>query len=161
VIVVISDTSPIRALHFLGKLDLLNRLFENIFLPPAVAYELQHPSARFQPIDPGQYPYFKLLSPKDNSQVRKFQERLDAGESEALVLAVEKHADFILMDELAGRNVAHTLGLIPLGVVGILLRAKDNNFIDSIIPLIDRLQSELNFFISPTLRLEIISRAGE
>jgi predicted nucleic acid-binding protein len=83
------------------------------------------------------------------------------GEAEALVLAIEKHADFVLMDESLGRNVAQELGMTPLGVVGILLRAKERHFVDSIIPLIDSLQSDLDFFISPSLRQEIILRAGE
>jgi len=152
VIVVVSDTSPIRALDFINKLNLLERLFGNVILPPAVARELLRPPERFRPIDPGQYRYLKVLPPKDISQVHKFQETLDAGEAEALVLAIERHADFVLMDESLGRNIAQELGMTPLGVVGILLRAKERNFVDSIIPLIDRLQSELNFFISPSLR---------
>jgi predicted nucleic acid-binding protein len=144
-----------------GYLDLLERLFENILLPPTVARELQYPPARYPPIDPSQFHYLRVLSPGDISQVQKFQATLDAGEAEALVLAIETRADFVLIDELAGRNMAHMLGMVPLGAVGILLRARQHNLIDSILPLIDRLQSELNFFISPSLRQEIISRAGE
>jgi len=39
-LVVVSDTSPIRALAHLGLLDLLQRLFDRIAIPPAVASEL-------------------------------------------------------------------------------------------------------------------------
>ena len=36
-LVVVSDTSPIRALAHLGHLDILPRLFDTVVLPPAVA----------------------------------------------------------------------------------------------------------------------------
>jgi uncharacterized protein len=152
---------PFALWIFLNKLDLLERLFGNIILPPAVAWELLRPPERFRPIDPGLYHYLKVLPPQNISQVLKFQETLDVGEAEALVLAIEKNADFVLMDESLGRNVAQELGMTPLGLVGILLRAKERNFVDSIIPLIDSLQSDLDFFKSPSLRQDIILRSGE
>jgi uncharacterized protein len=161
VIVVVSDTSPIRALEFLGKLELLERLFGIILLPPAVAKELEEPRPRFHSIDLGNYLFFKVMPLKDLAQVREFRTTLDAGEAEALVLAIEKHADFVLMDESLGRNIARELGITPLGVVGILLRAKELQLINMITPLLDQLKSELDFFISPSLRQEIIRQAGE
>jgi len=41
---VVADTSPIRYLVRIGKIDLLPHLFEKIFLPSVVADELRHPS---------------------------------------------------------------------------------------------------------------------
>ena len=41
--VVISDTSPLRALAHLGHLEWLQELFRQVCLPPAVAAELRHP----------------------------------------------------------------------------------------------------------------------
>jgi predicted nucleic acid-binding protein len=151
VIVVVSDTSPLRALYFLRKLDILEMLFGTVFLPPAIAEELIHPGPRFQPLDPKRYAFLHVSPPQDHEKVRLLRKSLDPGESEAIVLALEKHADFILMDESAGRGVAQEMKLTPLGTVGILLRAKERQLIDSIAPLLDHLQSKLGFYIKDSL----------
>jgi predicted nucleic acid-binding protein len=42
-----------------------------------------------------------------------------------------------------------------------LLRAKRAGWCDEIRPLIDRLQSELNFFLSAEIRRRVLEQAGE
>ena len=51
------------------------------------------------------------------------QRDLDAGEAEAIGLALQKHADWLLLDERDARRVAKSLGLKVTGVLGILLKA--------------------------------------
>jgi predicted nucleic acid-binding protein len=46
--------------------------------------------------------------------------RLDRGETEAIALAEELHADWLLIDETAGRNEAARRGLQTIGTLGIL-----------------------------------------
>jgi len=87
--------------------------------------------------------------------------QLDAGEAEALALAEELHADLILVDELAGREVARQCGFTVLGTLGILVRAKQQKMCPAVEPLLDRLQDELNFFVSSRLRHAILWQAGE
>ncbi len=41
--IVVSDTSPVRALAHLGRLDLLKTLFGEVLIPPAVLDELEQP----------------------------------------------------------------------------------------------------------------------
>jgi predicted nucleic acid-binding protein len=53
------------------------------------------------------------------------------------------------------------LGLLPIGVLGTLLRAKERGLVGLLEPMLDRLQRELGFFISDELRSEILRRAGE
>jgi len=86
---------------------------------------------------------------------------LDPGESEALALALELETLAILSDEAAGRKMARRLGLFPIGVLGTLVKAKQRGLISVVGPLIDRLKSELGFFISKPLRDEILRNAGE
>ena len=50
--------------------------------------------------------------------------RLDPGESEAIALAVEVHADFLLVDEQAGRREAVRRGLRVAGTLSVLDEAE-------------------------------------
>jgi len=93
--------------------------------------------------------------------VTELEATLDPGEAAALVLALEKSADFVLMDEAAGRKAAGQLGLTVIGVLGILLQAKRRTIIPTIRPLILRLQSELGFRLSPQVVAQVPKSAGE
>lgn len=83
------------------------------------------------------------------------------GECEALILAEEVHADAVLIDESAGRAIALQRGLTVVGTLGILLRTKQAGLCAEIRPLLDQLQDEINFFVSPTLRQLVLQQAGE
>lgn len=76
-------------------------------------------------------------------------------------MATELHADAILIDEKAGRLIAKDRGLRVVGVLGLLVRAKQLGMVPSVDALIVRLQDELGFFISEQLRREILLLAGE
>jgi predicted nucleic acid-binding protein len=49
--------------------------------------------------------------------------RLQAGEREAITLALELGHKALLLDESEAREVARRCGLIPIGMVGLLLKA--------------------------------------
>jgi predicted nucleic acid-binding protein len=57
--------------------------------------------------------------------------------------------------------MAKQLGLMPIGVLGTLVRAKQRGLIATVAPKIDRLEQELGFFISASLRAQILKAAGE
>ena len=86
---------------------------------------------------------------------------LGPGESEAIALALEVKAEALLIDEAAGRAAALQHGLRPVGALGVLLRAKHKGIIGPIAPLLNRLETELNFFISDPVRREVLHRANE
>ena len=159
--IVVSDTSPIRALNHLGRLELLKALFGEIVVPTAVAVELEQPRPRFAPIAVTPLPFVRVRTPRDRTAVASLQKTLGPGEAEAIVLAEELHADAILIDEAAGRAVALRRGLRPIGVLGTLLRGKERGLIREIAPLLDHLQRELGFFISKKLRDDVLKQAGE
>jgi predicted nucleic acid-binding protein len=159
--VVVSDTSPIRCLAHIGRLDLLPALFGDVIIPPAVVRELARPKTAFTPVDVGAIPGLRIQSPSNRRRVDEFLKELEEGESEALALALEVNAIIVLMDESAGRAIAVREGLVPIGVIGVLSRAKQRNLLPAIKPLLDQLISELKFFVSDQLRDRALRDAGE
>jgi predicted nucleic acid-binding protein len=57
--------------------------------------------------------------------------------------------------------MAKRLGLSPIGVLGLLVRAKQRGLVTLVQPLLDQLENDLGFFISRSLRSEILRLAGE
>jgi len=159
--IIVSDTSPIRALAHLDLLAVLKDLFEQVLVPPAVDSELLHPPVGLLPVDVRTLDFVLIQAPRNLERVQKLLETLDLGESEAMALALELGALAILIDESAGRAMAKRLGLLPIGVLGTLVRAKQRGLIVTVAPHIDRLERELGFFISGSLRVEILTSAGE
>lgn len=159
--IVVSDTSAIAALAHLGLANLLQSLFNHVFVPPAVAQELKNPRGPRPVVDVALISYITIQAPGDFTRVTQLRAELDEGESEAIALAVELSADWILIDEEAGRRVAIGLGLQTTGVCGILVRAKRQGLVTSVVPLIDRLTNEIEFRITPALRSQVARFAGE
>jgi uncharacterized protein len=86
---------------------------------------------------------------------------VDPSEAEAIALAEVLRADAVLIDELAGREVAIRSRFTVVGTSGVLLEAKRLGLCTAAKPLLDRLQTELNFFVSSGLRRTILRQAGE
>lgn len=161
----VSNTSPLFHLAFLDLLDLLDRQFDEILIPDAVAVELEpvrdHPAGRafWEALDLGR---LTVRSVQDRRRVRLLQADLDLGESEAIALAIELDLDRVLIDERDGRAAARDLGLQPIGVLGILLRAKKTGTLQiSIRDAMTRLREEAGFFIHARLFQQILEEAGE
>lgn len=160
-IVVVSDTSPIRALAYIDHLSLLPQLFDRVLVPPAVKRELARVVDPQRAVDVKSQAFLELQQPKDTVEVDRLHQQLDIGESEALVLASEVQASAVLIDERAGRAVAAQLGLPTIGTLGILVRAKRQDLIEEVTSLLDRLVDDFQFFVSGDLRREILRQVGE
>jgi len=81
--------------------------------------------------------------------------------SEAIVLAKELHADLLVMDESKGRTLAKQEGIAIIGLVGILVQAKEGEYITSVKLLLDRLMREVNFRISRQLYEAVLKQVDE
>jgi predicted nucleic acid-binding protein len=159
--IVVSDTSPIRALNHLGRLALLHDLFGEVIVPTAVVEELSLPGDIFPSISLRDFSFIRIESVKNPELVQRLMATLDRGESEALALAVELHASAVLIDESLGRKKAMQMGFIPVGVLGILLQAKKAGLIGLVEPLLEKLENEIHFFMSAELRTQVLRMAGE
>lgn len=159
--IVVSDTSPMRALVHLQLIPVLTALFDEIMVPPQVAAELLRGAARSPGFDVALVPGVTVRAPADQRRVTELMRELDPGESEALALALERGIDTVLIDETNGRRVAGRHGLQVVGTFGILTRAKARGLVSQVLPLVDRLAAETNFFVSAALRETVRLSAGE
>ena len=152
--IVVSDTSCISNLLTVQHAHLLHLLFGEVIIPPAVEIELQ----RFHPDLPA---FLKQASPQNTPLLSKLALELGAGEAEAICLACELKADRLLIDEKHGRKVALREGLAIIGIVGVLVTAKQKGFLLSIRALLDRLETEAGFRLSQAVRSSVLQAVGE
>jgi len=139
----------------------LKRLYGDILVPPGVVAELRDADAPVPPLDWASIPGARVQAPHDLARVAGLRETLDLGESEAIALALEVDAAALLVDERAARAVAESLGLRPVGVPAMLVRAKHRGFVAAVGPLMDRIRSGIGFRISASLYATMPQRAGE
>lgn len=150
---IISNASPLIALEQIGQLGLLYALFKHVAVPSAVVEEIE-PTLPQLPSWITPYPLEQPVG------ARILQASLGAGESEAISLALEHHADRVLLDERQARRLAQLLGLRVTGTLGILLAAKQRGLIKEIKPALQALLKH-NFRISDTLLEYVLRSAGE
>jgi predicted nucleic acid-binding protein len=86
---------------------------------------------------------------------------LDPGETAALALAVEIHADAVLIDERRGHEMAQRLGLRTVGILGLLIQAKSTGLLPAVVPVLEALRRDAGFWISESLRQQVLRLAGE
>jgi predicted nucleic acid-binding protein len=152
--IVVSDTSPLTSLITIGRADVLPSLFETVCVPEAVRDELVRGH--------GQLPSFlRVDTVRDRHHVERLLGALDLGEAEAIVLAQELHADVLLMDERAGREIAVREGVRVVGLMGVLLAAKRQGLIPSIRVVADELRRLANFRVADSVLHAVLHEAGE
>jgi uncharacterized protein len=160
----VSNTSPISNLAWIGRLGLFFNQFQEVWIPRAVEVELQNIPERAvrEAIDEARVAgWLRSRATSETALVNLLQVGLHSGEAEAIALAVELKADWLLIDEREGRSIARELGLPITGALGVLLRAKKSGQIKAIKPEIDSLKSKARFFIHPLLETTILREAGE
>lgn len=122
----VSNTSPISNLASIDRLSLLRSQFPKLWIPNAIARELQaHPDAAARSRIEGALHegWIRVESPRDSPLLRILQLQLHPGEAETIALATDTGADIVLIDEQEGRQFAAKAGLAVTGVLGVLLRA--------------------------------------
>ena len=137
---VVVDTTPIIALALIDKLDLLQQLYGQVVIPPAVQVEVLAGGPRgVGSPELREAAWLQTVSLEDPGRADLIPD-LNRGEAEVVALAQELGADLVIVDERLARRHARRLGLRLTGTLGVLLKAKRLGMIPSIAPLVDQLR---------------------
>lgn len=160
---VISNASPIIGLSMIGKLNLLWELFD-VYIARTVYDEItgsnQEGFGHKELKDAIEKGNIKIYEVKDKDIVNKLYGHLHKGEIETIIAAKELDITYVIIDEKSARSFAKSLLLKPLGVLGVLQRAKELDKINSIIPHLDILIKN-GFRISDKLYKKLVEESGE
>ena len=125
---VVCDTGPLLHLHEAGYLELI-RQTGDIIIPPVIAIEFaRHVSGDHLP------DWIRIIKLKRSSaiQVKEWiNADIDAGEAQAIALAVQEHANWFLTDDGRARRFAESLGMEVHGSVGLILWIIANGYAPS------------------------------
>ena len=157
----VADTSPLLALARLDLIHVLSTLFERTLIPPAVLFE----AAERRPDAPGAETVRRAVTAGllhvtelgTTTSQRPLPEWLGPGESEAILLALEVEASWLVMDDRGARRYASDLGPTVIGTVRVLEVARDAGLIPRVLPLLEQLRTN-GFRLSGDL-IEIIRLA--
>jgi len=160
---IVCNTSPISNLAAIGQLSILQHVYDDITIPQAVANEIAKVSTIYAQaaLIPSQS-WITIQSVSNLLTIQRLRGRkLDAGEAEAITLALELGAELLIIDEQLGRQIAVNEGLNITGLIGTLLEAKSRKQISQVKPIMDDLIIQARFRISSQLYAEVLHLAGE
>ena len=157
---IVADASPLIGLAKIGRLGLLRRLAEEVWIPHAVWHELIE-GGRGRP-EAAELAVFLSHSVREVDPVlaRCLALIIDAGEAEAVALAAANPGCLLLIDDAAGRRLAESQGIKCMGVAGLLLRAKHAGLLTALTADLNALR-ENGYFLSDRLIAQLLAAAGE
>ncbi len=158
-----ADTSALVALSSIRRLELLRRLADQIWLPPAVVKELITDGMGWGNAAQAQEEFAKAewLLPwtTEFSRLVPSSNKIGQGELEAVSLAHEfKGTCFI--DERRGRAFAALHGVPVIGALGVLCRSKWEGALPNVKPLLIAMQQR-GIFYDPALVQRVLADMSE
>lgn len=116
------NTSPLVFLCRLGFLGNALELFSEVIIPEAVIQELEvkNDAIHSHITELLTSKNIQRAAPKLQNLYSALHERLGAGESEAIAIALETESGFVILDDGAARKEASRLGLTVKGTLAII-----------------------------------------
>lgn len=156
----ISNTSPLLYLHRINQIDLLPRLFDEVFTVPAVVDELRQGKAKGYDVPVVEhYTWLQVASPKQVPS-EWLASDLGRGELETMALALEHREKVVILDDALARRIAKAASLEVWGTLRVLLEAKKRKMIPQMSSVVDELKQS-GMWISDDVRQRILKLAGE
>jgi predicted nucleic acid-binding protein len=159
---VVGDASPLILYAAVGRLELLHQLFGEVVVPPAVWSEVTsggvgRPGAQ----EVAGASWIREQSPLRSPAAHGLPGDLDAGEAEAIALALEATDPVVvLIDDRDGRRTATERGLTVVGSAGILVLAKRRGLLAAVRPVLDQLRAA-GLYLGEPVYGSVLQEAGE
>ncbi len=161
----ISDSSTLIHLAKIGRLHLLRDFHKKIFIAPAVWREVVGEGRDWpgsSEVEQGRRAgWLEVVEPTNHALINFLRKDLHEGESETIALAVERDPEVVFLDESEARRIARVYGLNITGVIGILIRAKREEIIQSLREELDKLRNEAGFWIGEDVYMKALRSSGE
>ena len=148
--IIISDTSCLIILNKIGELELLQKVYGQIITTPEIVTEYGESL-------PG---WIKIMAVTDKFRQQILEMQIDKGESSAIALALEMPNSTIILDDYKARKIAEQLGITYTGTIGVIIKAKLNGIIPSIIPVLKKIKLT-DFRLSPDIEKQALKEANE
>lgn len=141
--IVVSDSSCLIGITRIGHLDILKRLFGEIYIPLAVYNEVVEKEKLQKEVDEiKKATWIKSQDIQDRLASQILELSLGKGEAETIILGKKLCADYVILNERMARQIASQMGIKVIGLLGILVKAKEKKIITQIKPLIEALMRE-------------------
>ena len=155
---VVCNTSPLIKLTGVGFLDLLPQIYGTIWVPEIVRDEYRAGATAPTP-DLTAFPWLSFHQVTIAPPLQALA-GFGAGEAAAITLAEASDARLILLDDKRARRVAQDRGLIVVGTLGVLVRAKQQGHLTALRPVLAMMIAQ-GRYISPLLYAQILRTVGE
>jgi len=154
--IVVADASPLNYLVLIDQIGLLPVLYQKALIPEAVLAELQRPRAPksvglWAATPPTWLEVCVVHGVPDEGLVG-----LDPGERDAILLALERGAGLVLIDEAEGRREAEQHHLRVAGTLAVLEQAAQRALID--LPTAMERLRQTNFRLTSNLSRQLLDR---
>jgi len=158
---IICNATPLINFASIGRLDILKSLFTEIVIPKAVYSEtVESGFPNSETIVNGiKAGWLKVKLVEEMSESISLE--LDAGEREAIALALSEQKARVVLDERRARKVAQELGLNVIGTLGILILGKQNRIIPQVKPLLDAMMTEAQYWVNESLYYDVLQAVSE
>lgn len=158
---IVSNTGPILALCFIEHLEVLQHLFEEVYITEKVRDEILAGGTAKEGVDVFQKVCWIQVKSPILPTNPLLKESLDDGEASVIQFAVENEMDYVLIDEKKGRNIARSVfRLRVIGTARILVEAKLKGLIPNVGKLLYKL-TDLGYRIDEKIIRSILKEAGE
>jgi len=136
---IIADTSCLILLTKIDELDILNKVFDKIYITDKIAEEFNYDLPSWIEIVKIKFEDYKTIA-----------EIVDDGEASAIAMSLKNPNSLIILDDIRARKYALSLGINIIGTLGVIVKAQKENKINSAISLIEKIQ-KTDFRVSDKL----------
>ena len=157
---VIVNSTPLIALSKAECLDVLKELYGEITVPEAVFREVSAKNDIVKrKLTTSDWIHVERI--EDAKSRRMYKAKLHDGEVEVMILAQEHESNhLVIIDDEAARKTAEFLELTLTGTMGVLIKAKQQGIIATVMPIVRHME-ENGIFFSEGLKERVRRLAGE